>query len=93
MLEKLGAKPPSPFQEWRVIGWWTLQPERMVQVARELASLLPCSISDLDDALGQFPASEAGALRALINRGGAGFRFHPAEFGSAPGLRTATLRC
>jgi Sigma-70, region 4 len=78
LLERLGAKPPSPFQEWRVNGWWTLEPERMVQVARELASLLPCSIADLDDALGQFPVFEADALRSLMNRGGAGFRFHPA---------------
>jgi hypothetical protein len=78
LLERLGAKPPSPFQEWRVNGWWTLEPERMVQVARELASLLPCSVADLDDALGQFPGFEADALRRLMNRGGAGFRFHPA---------------
>jgi hypothetical protein len=78
LLERLGAKTPSPFQEWRVNGWWTLEPERMVQVARELASLLPCSSADLDDALGQFPVFEADALRSLMNRGGAGFRFHPA---------------
>jgi hypothetical protein len=78
LLERLGAKPPSPFQEWRVTGWWTLEPERMMHVARELASLLPCSIADLDEALSQFPEFEADALRSLINRGGAGFRFHPA---------------
>lgn len=78
VLERLGAKSPSPFHEWHLNGWWTLEQGWMAQVARELASVLPCSGEDLDEALAQFPASERAALHTLINRGEAGFRFHPA---------------
>jgi hypothetical protein len=78
LLGRLGAKAPAPFDEWHVTGWWTFVPRRMAQVARELESLLPCTVADLDDALGQFPGFEADALIRFLSGGAAGFRFHPA---------------
>jgi hypothetical protein len=76
LLRAVGAFEPRVMKEAGIAGYWTLEPDRLAIIAKELETVLPCTSDQLDEILDEMDFSEARALKELFLAGWGQYRLH-----------------